>query len=272
MRRQHPEGQAPHRRERLIDRHPSPACAVTLSRAKLVIRRYVLKIMTTAQHTDSCCQPPLIDTFNDAHFAGRPEAMKRALRLEYLTVSWNIVEGAVSVAAAAMAGSVALLGFGIDSFVECASAGVIIWRLLAEQHRNLANPAIDRLEHRARRLVAGSLFLLSAYVLFDATTTLWTQQHPAFSAVGVTVMALSVAVMLFLARAKRQVARVLGSEAMEADAFQTTACWWLSLTALTGVGLNGALGWWWADPVSAIALSLLIAKEGREAWQGRGCC
>lgn len=228
--------------------------------------------MSTAHHTDSCCQPAAVIAPPDALLAGRAKAMKRALRLEYLTVSWNIVEGVVSVAAAAAVGSVALLGFGIDSFVECASASVMIWRLRAEQRGNLAATAIEQLEHRARKLVAGSLFLLAAYVLFDAAMTLWKQEHPGFSTVGVTVMAVSVAVMLFLARAKRQVARELGSEAMEADAFQTTACWWLSITALTGVGLNGLFGWWWADPVSAIVLALLIAKEGREAWQGRDCC
>jgi divalent metal cation (Fe/Co/Zn/Cd) transporter len=148
----------------------------------------------------------------------------------------------------------------------------MIWRLRAEQRGSLSEPQIEQLEHRARRLVAGSLFLLAGYVVFDAAATLWTRERPAFSATGVTVMAASIAVMLFLARAKKRVARELGSEAMAADAFQTTACWWLSLTALTGVTLNGAFGWWWADPASAIVLAVLIAKEGRDAWQGRGCC
>lgn len=202
----------------------------------------------------------------------RPESVGRALRLEYLTVGWNVIEGIVAVAAALIAGSVAILGFGIDSFVECASALVMIWRLRAERDHRMSGERLEAIEHRARRLVAGSLFGLAAYVTFDAAQTLWTGDKPAFSLVGVALLALSMVVMLWLARAKRRVARELGSEAMEADAFQTTACWWLSVAALIGVGLNGLLGWWWADPVAALVIAGLIVREGREAWNGKDCC
>jgi len=102
--------------------------------------------------------------------------------------------------------------------------------------------------------------------------TLWTGDKPAFSAVGVGLLALSVAVMLWLARAKRRLAQELGSEAMEADAVQTTACWWLSVAALVGVALNGLVGWWWADPAAALVIAALVAREGREAWNGKACC
>jgi divalent metal cation (Fe/Co/Zn/Cd) transporter len=202
----------------------------------------------------------------------RPESVKRALRLEFLTVGWNLVEGMIAVTAAVIAGSVALLGFGIDSFVECSSALVMIWRLRAERDDRLTGERLESVERRARRLVAGSLFLLAAYVAFDAVQTLRTGDRPAFSLVGVVLLTVSVAVMLWLARAKRQVARELGSEAMEADAFQTTACWWLSLAALVGIGLNGLLGWWWADPLAALVIAGLVAREGREAWSGKACC
>ena len=225
--------------------------------------------MTTSNPTTSC----------DCHSACaasqpelRPESVGRALRLEYLTVGWNVVEGIIAVTAAVIAGSVAILGFGIDSFVECASALVMIWRLRAERDHRMSGDRLEAIEHRARRLVAGSLFLLGGYVTFDAIKTLWTAERPSFSAVGVTLLALSIAVMLWLARAKRQIARDLGSEAMEADAFQTTACWWLSVTALVGVGLNGLFGWWWADPVAALVIAGLIVREGREAWNGKTCC
>jgi divalent metal cation (Fe/Co/Zn/Cd) transporter len=171
-----------------------------------------------------------------------------------------------------LAGSVAILGFGIDSFVECASALVMIWRLRAERHHNVTGEQLEAVEHRARRLVAGSLFLLAAYVSFDAAETLWSGDRPAFSPAGVMLLALSIAVMLWLARAKRRIAHELGSQAMEADALQTTACWWLSVAALIGVGLNGLLGWWWADPVAALFIAALIVREGREAWQGKACC
>jgi divalent metal cation (Fe/Co/Zn/Cd) transporter len=202
----------------------------------------------------------------------RPGALRQALRLEYLTVGWNVVEGVVAVTAALLAGSVAILGFGIDSFVECASALVMIWRLRAERDQRLPAVRLDAIESRARRLVAGSLLLLAGYVTIDAVETLWTMDRPAFSGVGVTLLAVSVAVMLWLARAKTRVARELVSEAMEADAFQTTACWWLSLAALVGVGLNGLFGWWWADPLAALLIAGLIAREARDAWRGRACC
>jgi divalent metal cation (Fe/Co/Zn/Cd) transporter len=202
----------------------------------------------------------------------RPEAVRLALRLECLTVGWNVVEGIIAVTAAVLAGSVAILGFGIDSFVECASALVMIWRLRAEGDQRLQAARLDATESRARRLVAGSLLLLSGYVTIDAIETLWTMARPAFSGVGVTLLAVSAAVMLWLARAKARVARELGSEAMEADAFQTTACWWLSLAALIGVGLNGLFGWWWADPLAALVIAGLIAREARDAWRGKACC
>jgi divalent metal cation (Fe/Co/Zn/Cd) transporter len=202
----------------------------------------------------------------------RPHSVRRALRLEYFTVGWNIVEGVIAITAALIAGSVAILAFGIDSFVECASALVMIWRLRAEREHRLSGERLEAVEHRARRLVAGSLFLLAAYVVVDAILTLWTVDRPAFSAVGVALLSLSIAVMLWLARAKRRLARELDSQALEADAFQTTACWWLSIAALVGVGLNGLLGWWWADPVAALAIAYLIAREGRDAWNGKDCC
>jgi divalent metal cation (Fe/Co/Zn/Cd) transporter len=203
---------------------------------------------------------------------GRQAQLARALGLEYLTVGWNVAEGVIAVSAAVLAGSVALLGFGIDSFVESASGLVMIWRLLAERRAGSDDARLDAIEHRARKLVALSLFLLAAFVVIDAVDTLRASERPAFSAVGVGLTSVSLVVMLWLARAKRRVARVLGSEALEADAFQTTACWWLSLAALTGVTLNGALGWWWADPAAALVIAALIVKEARGAWQGRDCC
>jgi divalent metal cation (Fe/Co/Zn/Cd) transporter len=203
----------------------------------------------------------------------RRELVARALGLEYLTVGWNVAEGVIAVSAAVVAGSVALLGFGIDSFVESASGLVMIWRLQAERRASRDDATLDAIEHRARRLVALSLFLLAAFVVADAGDTLWAGERPAFSLIGVSLTSVSLVVMLWLARAKRRVARNLGSRAMEADAFQTTACWWLSLAALAGVTLNGALGWWWADPVAALVIAALIAWEGAAAWQGKqDCC
>ncbi|MBW2732527.1 MAG: cation transporter [Deltaproteobacteria bacterium] len=196
--------------------------------------------------------------------------IRRGLRLEYLTVGWNVIEGVVSVAIALAAGSVALLGFGIDSFVEMTSGLVLIWRLRAE--RKTCNPEeIERIDQRAHKLVGLSLFLLSGYVAFEATKALITAERPDPTVAGIIITSLSLAVMWWLARAKRKTARALESRALEADSFQTTACFWLSLTTLAGIALNATLGWWWADPVAALAMTFFLFKEGREAWKGEDC-
>ena len=200
----------------------------------------------------------------------RSGLLRRALHLETLTVGWNIAEGSIAVAAAVAAGSVALLGFGIDSFVESASGGILLWRLLAER-RDMSPAEIERLDHRARRLVAVSLFLLAAWVAFDAARALLERERPSASLTGIVLTSVSIFVMLWLARAKRRTAAGLGSRALEADAFQTTACWWLSVITLLGIGLNAAFGWWWADPIAALAMTPLILHEGREAWRGEEC-
>ena len=202
--------------------------------------------------------------------ADRATLLVRGLRLEYLTVGWNVIEGLVAIAAALAAGSVALLGFGIDSFVETGSGLIIVWRLLAEQ-RGADHERTEAVERRAQRLVAASLVALAAYVVFDAVTTLLAGERPSPSPVGVALAAVSLGVMWWLARAKRRTAISLGSRAMEADAFQTTACWWLSLAVLIGVGLNTGFGFWWADPVAALVIPVFLVREAREAWAGDDC-
>lgn len=202
----------------------------------------------------------------------RPALLRTGLRLEYLTVGWNIVEGSAAVAAAFASGSVALLAFGVDSFVESASGGVMIWRLRAERKHAPDPDTIERIERRAQRLVSVSLWALAAWVVFDATSALIAGDRPEGSAAGIAITSVSIVVMLWLARAKRAVAAGLGSRAMAADAFQTTACWWLSLTVLGGIALNAAFGWWWADPGAALVMTGFIAAEARAAWRGDDCC
>jgi len=194
----------------------------------------------------------------------------RALRLEYLTLGWNLIEAAIALWAARAAASTALLGFGVDSCVESASAAILVWRLRAERGAAGAE-AVEGLERRARRLVAVSLFLLAAYVAYEAVTALAGGERPRPSPVGMALTAVSLLAMYFLARAKRRAARALDSRALQSDAFQTTACMWLSATTLAGVGLNAVLGWWWADPAAALAIAVLLVREGREAWRGEAC-
>jgi divalent metal cation (Fe/Co/Zn/Cd) transporter len=202
---------------------------------------------------------------------GRRERLSHALRLEYLTVGWNVVEGTVAVTAALLAGSVALLGFGIDSFVEMASGMVLLWRLRAES-RHADAESILRIDRRARKLVALSLVALAAWVAADAAHTLWTREKPSPTLVGIVLTVVSMVVMRWLARAKKAAARALHSHALESDAAQTTICFWLSVIVLAGIGLNRLFGWWWADPVAALGMTVFLLRESRQAWRGEACC
>jgi divalent metal cation (Fe/Co/Zn/Cd) transporter len=203
--------------------------------------------------------------------AERTGQLLQALRLEYLTVAWNVIEGLIAVSAALAAGSIALLGFGIDSFVEMASGLILIWRLGVEA-RHVAPIDLETLDRRAHRFVGLSLFLLAAFVFGDGAHALLARSRPEPSLVGLALTAISLPAMLWLGRAKRSTARRLESRAMESDAFQTTACMWLSAITLVGIGLNAAFGWWWADPVAALAMTYFLVQEGREAWHGQECC
>jgi divalent metal cation (Fe/Co/Zn/Cd) transporter len=208
---------------------------------------------------------------SDTSPTDRASLLRRGLQLEVLTVGWNVLEAIIAISAALASGSVALLGFGADSVVESASGGILIWRLVAES-RAKDPQAIASLDRKAHKLVGASLLLLAAFVAVEAGLALWAGERPQPSRMGIAVTMVSLVVMVWLARAKRRAGRALGSRALEADALQTTACWWLSLITLTGIGLNAALGWWWADPVAALGMTVFLVQEGREAWRGDDCC
>ncbi len=208
---------------------------------------------------------------SDAPASDRTRSVARALRLEVLTVGWNVIEAVVAITAARASGSVALLGFGLDSCVETASAVILIWRLRADARLG-CGAARDRADRLASRLVAASLVLLALWVAGDATASLIAARGPEASPVGIGLTAVSLVVMTWLARAKRAEARVLGSGALEADAFQTTACAWLSAVTLGGLVVHAATGWWWVDPVAALGIAGLIAVEARDHWRGKACC
>lgn len=197
----------------------------------------------------------------------RTNIVSRGIRLEYITVGWNVVEGAVAVLAGLLAGSVALVGFGVDSAIESSSGAVLLWRLRAEQ----TGKNIERAEQTALKLVGASLLLLAAYVTFNAIKTLVTREQPQRSILGIVLSVLSLIVMPLLARAKRRTAAELNSAALHADSRQTSICAYLSAILLGGLLLNAALGWWWADPVAALAMVPIIVQEGREALKGETC-
>ena len=198
----------------------------------------------------------------------RAQFLSRGLRLEYLTVGWNIAEGLIAVGAGMAAGSIALIGFGIDSFVETISGSILLWRLRAETSGRADEDRIEQVERRAERLVGVSFAILAAYVAFEAIRNLADQEHAAASPVGIVLTAVSIGVMLWLARAKRETGEALGSRALIADSHQTFACWYLSVTTLAGLALNAALGLWRADPAAALVIAVFLVREAREAWAG----
>jgi divalent metal cation (Fe/Co/Zn/Cd) transporter len=197
----------------------------------------------------------------------REQEVTRGIHLEYLTIGWNTVECAVAVAAGLLAGSVALVGFGVDSAIESASGTVLLWRLHAERR----GKHVETLERRALRLVGVSFFLLAAYVGYDAIHTLMQREAPDSSIVGIGLAIVSLIVMPLLARAKRKAAANLDSAALHADSRQTSLCAYLAAILLGGLVLNAGIGWWWADPIAALIMVPIITSEGWEAFNGETC-
>lgn len=193
---------------------------------------------------------------------GRSALLHQARRLAIFTVAWNLAEGAVAITAAVLAGSQALFGFGADSAIESISAAVLSWRLTTERR----DPRrAEEVEHTALRAIGVSFLLLAAFVAFDASRALLVQDEPASSLVGIVLTGLSLIVMPWLAVRKRRVADELASRAAVADSQQTWACAWLSAVVLAGLVLNATLGWWWADPLAALVVVVVLVREGREA-------
>jgi divalent metal cation (Fe/Co/Zn/Cd) transporter len=194
----------------------------------------------------------------------RDAAVRQGRRLEYFTVGWNLIEAAVALGAGFFAGSIALIGFGIDSLIETSSGAVLLWRLQEGEKG-------EKRERMALKLVGLSLMALAAYVAIDAVKGLIQKEPPEESLVGIILAAVSLIVMPLLAWAKRKVAAKLNSQALVADSHQTDICAYLSAILLVGLSLNALFGWWWADPVAALAMLPIIVKEGLEALRGEAC-
>lgn len=197
----------------------------------------------------------------------RTQQLERGIFLEYLTIFWSAIEGMVAVGSGVFSGSIALVGFGIDSFIETSSGGVVLWRLLAERGGEDAK----KVERKALKLVGVSFLLLTAYVAFESIQSLVTRDKPERSLVGIGIAALSIVVMPWLARQKRKAAVPLQSAALRADSRQNSLCAYLSIILLAGLALNALFHWWWADPVAALVMTPLIAREGLQAMSGKSC-
>ena len=217
----------------------------------------------------SCVQPRLILPPR----SDRLPLIRKAFRLEWLTIGWMTVEAVVAIAAGLAAGSLVLTAFGLDSLIELASAGVLMWRLSVELRRGQAFS--ERAERAASRIGGALLFLLAAYVTAAAVWQLWRGIGEAFSWPGFIVALVAIPAMRYLARRKIAIAETLGSRALRADAMEAVTCGWLSLVVVISLAAQWLVGAWWIDGVGSLAIVWFLVKEGREAWsvdKGKSCC
>ena len=210
--------------------------------------------MSTAAHNHSTI----------ASAKDRAKYGRRAQLLAGASVAYNGIEAVIAIAAGLVAGSVALVGFGLDSIVEVSSGLIILWQF--------RHPMPESRERKALRLMALSFFGLAAYVSFESVRALVSGHDPDTSTVGIALAATSLAIMPFLSWAQRRTGRALGSNAVVADSTQTLLCTYLSAVLLAGLLLNATLGWSWADPIAGLVIAAVAIKEGREAWRGENCC
>jgi divalent metal cation (Fe/Co/Zn/Cd) transporter len=193
--------------------------------------------------------------------------VRRGLWLNYLTIAYNALEAVASLIAGWLSGSVALVGFGFDSIIEVTASGAAQWRLRADV--DAARRAHS--ERLTRRIIGWSFVALAIYVAYESTKALWLHERPERSVAGIIILAASVVVMPLLARAKRRVARTMDSRALVSEASQTSLCAYLSAIALVGVVLNALLGWWWADPIAALAMLPIVLNEAIEGIRAKSC-
>ncbi|MCX5336104.1 cation transporter [Streptomyces sp. NBC_00140] len=198
----------------------------------------------------------------------RRETLARRIRLLVTaTIAYNVIEAVAALTAGTIASSTALIGFGLDSVIEVSSAAAVAWQFSARDHA-----VREAREHTTLRIISVSFFVLAAYVTIDAVRALTGTGEAERSLPGIVLAALSLAVMPFLSAAQRRTGQELGSASAVADSKQTLLCTYLSAVLLAGLVLNATLGWSWADPIAALAIAALAVKEGRDAWQGKGCC
>jgi divalent metal cation (Fe/Co/Zn/Cd) transporter len=198
----------------------------------------------------------------------RPAVAERGKRLEYFTIAWNSLEGLAAMLTGAIACSISLVGFGIDSSIEVISGATLLWRMTVDADVQ----SRERNEQMSIRIVGACFILLAIYVAYESASDLFKRQAPQRSVPGIILACVSLIVMPLLSRAKKQVSTELNSAAMLADAKQTDFCVYLSAVVLGGLLLNAVLGWWWADPVAALIMVPIIAKEGIEGLKSKACC
>lgn len=214
----------------------------------------------------------MIQSIDKTEHATRRRSLRQGIWLEAFTITWNIFEGIIAVSAGVVSNSVALVGFGIDSFVETTSAGVLYWRLNSEL-KGTDSANAERVEKKACKIAGTLLLVLAGYIAVDAARRLLGYgENAKASGIGLALTGISLVVMPVLAWRKLKAAEALASKALRADAYETITCTWLSAMTFIGVGLNGWLGWSWADPVAALLVVPLVVREGLEGLRGEACC
>lgn len=198
----------------------------------------------------------------------RQALARRGRRLEYFTIAWNTLEGLIGVGAGLLAGSISLVGFGIDSFIEVTSGATLLWRMSVDEDAERR----ERNEQLSLGIVGVCFIALALYIAYEGVSDLVRRTAPAHSIPGIVLASVSLAVMPVLSRAKKKVGNALSSAAMNADARQTDFCVYLSAILLVGLLLNSAFGWWWADPAAALIMVPIVAKEGFDGLKAKSCC
>jgi divalent metal cation (Fe/Co/Zn/Cd) transporter len=207
---------------------------------------------------------------SESSISDRAALIQEAFRVEYLTIAWMVIEAAVAIGSAVEANSLTLLAFGIDSLIELASAGVLVWRLTVELRHG--QTVAENAERRAARIGGALLFALAAYVVGGAGWKLWMQEGAEFSLPGLIVTVLAMPIMYFLSRRKLHLAEALGSRALRADAVESITCGWLSLVVVAALLAQLVIGVWWVDAAASLGIVWFLVREGREAWAGEQCC
>ncbi|RDI24668.1 cation transporter [Lentzea flaviverrucosa] len=206
--------------------------------------------------SDACCAP-VVDE--------RRLVLRRRVRMFVAaTITYNVVEAVIALAAGTVAGSTALIGFGLDSVIEVASATAVAWQFAGRDP--------EKRERTALKVIAVSFFALAAYVSVESVLSLVQGERAGHSTVGIVLASVSLLVMPWLSYAQRRAGRELGSASAVADSKQTLLCTYLSAVLLVGLVVNSLFGWWWADPLAALVIAVVAVKEGREAWRGHHCC
>jgi divalent metal cation (Fe/Co/Zn/Cd) transporter len=202
--------------------------------------------------------------------ADRSDMIREAFRLEYVTLAWMSLEAVVAIGAGLAAQSLVLVAFGLDSLIELASAGVLVWRLNVELRHG--QKFAEAAEQRAARIGGALLFALAAYVVLAAGWKLWQRTGGEFSLPGLVLSLLSIPIMYYLSRRKLRLADALGSRALRTDAVESITCGWLAFVVVAALAAQFATGLWWIDPVASLGIVWFLVREGREAWSGDECC